>query len=197
MAVWKLLCKCHIWRRSAAIHPQGPQIRPPGLRMPSPYPADRTLPENGLLWRPHHGSTEQSGNSGQIRKLFELLWSLGQCIELARMISGWYQIISCSLRRRTGQDRGGNLHEIMSSHTLTKVSHDLASQNDFAFYLRIAEIQITIFQTDILVSLFGRAVRCNGIYPALQSSSALLQYLRSEALHSCCFSHERHHLPEW
>ena len=71
------------------------------------------------------------------------------------MISGGYQIISCSLRRRAGQNRGGDLHEIMSSHALTKVSHDLASQNDFAFYLRIAEIQITVFQTDILVSLFG------------------------------------------
>ena len=31
----------------------------------------------------------------------------------------------------------------------------------------------------------------------VKPSSALLQCLRSEALHSCCFSHERHHLPEW
>ena len=71
------------------------------------------------------------------------------------MISGRHQIISCSLRRRTGQDRGGDLHEIMSGHALTKVSHDLASQHDLALYFRITQIQITIFQTDILISVFG------------------------------------------
>ena len=39
-----VLCK---YRRE--IHPQEPQIRPPGKQMPSPYRADRTHPENGLL----------------------------------------------------------------------------------------------------------------------------------------------------
>ena len=28
---------------------------------------DRILPVNGLLWHPHHGSMERSGNSGQYR----------------------------------------------------------------------------------------------------------------------------------
>ena len=42
----------------------------------------------------------------------------------------------------------------MSSHALTKISHDLASQHDLALYFRITQIQITIFQTDILVCIF-------------------------------------------
>ena len=43
----------------------------------------------------------------------------------------------------------------MGSHAGTKICYNLASQNDLAFYLRITEIQITIFQSDIFVSFFG------------------------------------------
>ena len=43
--------------------------------MPSPYLTDRILPVNGLLWHPHHGSMERSGNSGQYRMPSGSAWT--------------------------------------------------------------------------------------------------------------------------
>ena len=51
-----LSCIHHIFQIQVAILLLQLRIRPPGKQMPSPYPADKTLPENGLLLHPHHGS---------------------------------------------------------------------------------------------------------------------------------------------
>ena len=67
MGLWMLSCIHHIFQIQVAILLLQLRIRPPGKQMPSPYPADKTLPENGLLLHPHHGSMVRSGNNGQTR----------------------------------------------------------------------------------------------------------------------------------
>ena len=67
MVLWKLSCIHHIFQIQVVILPQQLRIHPPGKRMPSPYPTDRTLPENGLLLHPHRGNMVRSGNNGQTR----------------------------------------------------------------------------------------------------------------------------------
>ena len=71
------------------------------------------------------------------------------------MISGRNQIISCTFRRRTGQDRSRDLHEVQRIHSLTQFRHDLASHHDIFLHVRISQIQVTIFQTGILVCILG------------------------------------------
>ena len=71
------------------------------------------------------------------------------------MISGGNQIISCTFRRRTGQDRSRDLHEVQSIHSLTQFCHDLASHHDIFLHVRISQIQVTVFQTGILVCILG------------------------------------------
>ena len=71
------------------------------------------------------------------------------------MISGRHQIISCPLRRRTGEDRCGNLHESQSVHSLTKFSHNLTSHHNILLHIRVTQIQITVFQTRIFVCFPG------------------------------------------
>ena len=67
------------------------------------------------------------------------------------MISCWNKIISCTLWRRTCQDWCCDFHKIMTNHRSTKICNNLASQNNLRLNLRISQIQITIFQTNILI----------------------------------------------
>ena len=71
------------------------------------------------------------------------------------MISGGNQIISRTFRRGTGQNRSRDLHEVQSIHSLTQFCHDLASHHDIFLHVRISQIQVTVFQTCILVCILG------------------------------------------
>ena len=93
--------------------------------------------------------------TGSHQDLLELLGCLGQSVELAGMISGRNQIISRTFRGRTGQNRGGDLHEVQSIHSLTQLCHDLTSHHDVLLHVRISQIQITVFQTGIFVCILG------------------------------------------
>ena len=48
-------------------------------------------------------------------------------------------------RRRAGQNRCRDLQEIMGCHARTNLRYNLASKHDIILYLRITQIQITIF----------------------------------------------------
>ena len=58
--------------------------------------------------------------SGHHQKLLVLLWCLWECIELTLVSSGWYDIITCALRRRCTKDWCLNLHESHLCHLLTQ-----------------------------------------------------------------------------
>ena len=71
------------------------------------------------------------------------------------MDSGRNDIVPCSFRRRTGQDRRRDLQKAKICHPLTQFRNNPAPQDDLILYLRISQIQIPVFQPDILVRLFG------------------------------------------
>ena len=81
----------------------------------------------GVLVAEARGDLEIAVEARHHQQLLELLRSLRQRIKLARMISGRNKIVSCTLRRRAGQDRRCNFHEIMGNHCRTKICYNLAS----------------------------------------------------------------------
>ena len=71
--------------------------------------------------------------TGSHQELLELLRCLRKCIELARMLSGRNEVVTRTLRRRSRQDRGRDLEEVMLHHGLTKCRNYIAAQDDVFF----------------------------------------------------------------
>ena len=87
--------------------------------------------------------------------LLELLRCLRQRIELARMVSCRYEVISRTLRGRTGKNGRRDLHKAQRIHSLAKLCDDTASHDNILLHVGIAQIQITILQSGILVRIPG------------------------------------------
>ena len=71
------------------------------------------------------------------------------------MISGRNKIVSCTLRRGTGQDRSRDLQKSVLHHAAAQLCDNVAAKNDFLLDCRVAQIQITVFQTCIFVCFLG------------------------------------------
>ena len=87
--------------------------------------------------------------------LLELLRCLGQRIELARMVSCRYEVISRPLRGRAGKDRCRDLHKAQRIHSLAKLCDNTASHDNILLHIGITQIQITVLQAGILVRVSG------------------------------------------
>ena len=109
----------------------------------------------GILITETRSNLEIAVKTGSHQNLLELLRSLWQCVELARMIPCRYKVVSCALRRRAGQNRCGNLHKVQRIHSLAKFSHNLASHNNIALHCRVSQIQIAVLESCILICLSG------------------------------------------
>ena len=89
------------------------------------------------------------------QKLLILLGRLRQRIKLALELSGGHDIVSCSLRGRSAQDGCLDFQKAHLRHLLTKESDHLGAENDVVPHLCVSQIQITVFQADILPDLLG------------------------------------------
>ena len=87
------------------------------------------------------------------QQLLELLGSLGQGIELAGMLSGGHQIVSCALGRGCGENGGGDLHKAVLGHGLTQSGNNIAPENDVLLHRRISQVQVAVLQPLGLVGL--------------------------------------------
>ena len=90
---------------------------------------------------------------GTHQKLFVKLRRLRQSIEMSRMNSGRYQIISGSLRSTLSKHRSFNFHESLFCKKLSGKHHYFALQHNIFLNIRSSQIQITIFQSDLVFCL--------------------------------------------
>ena len=109
----------------------------------------------GILITEAGGDLEITVETGGHEQLFELLGSLRKGIKFTRVVSGGNEIVSGTLGRRAGQDRSGDFQETVLHHASAKFSDYVAAQNDFGFYGRVTKIQVTVFQTGILIGFLG------------------------------------------
>ena len=93
--------------------------------------------------------------SGYHQKLFVLLRSLWQRIEFSFVFSGRYDVISCTLRRRSTKNRSLNLQKSHLCHFLSQKADDIRTENHVVAYFCVTKIQISVFQTQILTNFFG------------------------------------------
>ncbi len=110
---------------------------------------------SGILITEARSDLEISVEAGGHQELLELLRSLRKCVELTRVLSGRNEIVTSAFRRRSGEDRCGDLHEVMLHHSLTECSNDVAAKNDVLLNFRITKVEITVLQTCILICLAG------------------------------------------
>ncbi len=109
----------------------------------------------GVLVPEAGGDLEVPVKAGGHQQLLELLGSLGQGVELAGMVPGRHQVVSRALRRRSGQNGGGDLQEALLGHEPAQLRHHLAAQNDIALDGRVAQIQEPVLEAGIFVRLLG------------------------------------------
>ena len=69
------------------------------------------------------------------------------------MLSGRNQIVSCALRRGSGENGGGDLHKAVLSHGLTQSGYHIAAENDILLDCGVPEIQIAVLEPLRLVGL--------------------------------------------
>ncbi len=111
------------------------------------------------------------------QQLLELLGRLRQRVKFSRMVSRRHEIVARALRGGARQDRRRDLHEIMTDHRRTQICDDLAPEHDLCLYIRISQIQITVFQSGILVRLPGMIdLERQLIIPALSQDSDLRRH---------------------
>ena len=91
--------------------------------------------------------------AGGHQQLLELLGCLRQCVELAGMLPGGYQVIPGALGGGGRQNGGGDLQKAMLGHGGAQGGHHLAAQDDVVFHSRIPQVQIPVFQPLGFVSL--------------------------------------------
>ena len=88
------------------------------------------------------------------QQLLELLRSLRQRVELARMQAGRHQIVAGAFRAARGQDRSLELVEAVRGHITAHLRDHLAAEHDVPVQFVAAQIEETVFQAHRL----GRAV---------------------------------------
>ena len=96
---------------------------------------------------------EVAVDTGNHQKLLELLGCLRQCIELTRMLSCGNEVVTCALRRRSGKNGRGNLHEIMCDHRFTQSANNVGTQDDVLLHIRITKIEVSVLETKCLIRL--------------------------------------------
>jgi hypothetical protein len=96
-------------------------------------------------WR----NLEIAVEAGHHRQLLELLRSLRQRIELARMQTRRHQEVARAFRRGSGQDRGLELEEPLVFHPLANRIDDLPALDDVLVQLVAAKIEEAVLKPDI------------------------------------------------
>ena len=109
----------------------------------------------GVLVPEAGGDLEIAVKAGGHQQLLELLGSLGQSVELARMFPGRHQVIPSALGGGSGEDGGGDLQESLSLHGPAQLGDHPAAQHDIAAHGGVAQIQIAVLQPGILAGVPG------------------------------------------
>ena len=97
--------------------------------------------------------------TGTHQKLFVQLGRLGQSVETSGMDSGGHQIISRAFRSALAQHGRLDLQESFVREEFSGKHCHFALQHDISLKIRPSQIQITVFQTDLVFCL---AVLLNG-----------------------------------
>ena len=93
--------------------------------------------------------------AGGHQQLFKLLGRLGQCIELALVLTGGNDIVPGTLRRGTGQNRGGDFRKAHFRHLLPQESDYLTAEENALMHLGITQIQKAVLKSYILTGVLG------------------------------------------
>ena len=101
----------------------------------------------GILVAEAGGDLEVTVKTGDHQQLFELLGSLRQSVELARMQTGGNQIVTGTFGAAGSQNGGLEFVETVFGHVTAHFSDDLAAEHDVVVKLFAAQVEEAVFQT--------------------------------------------------
>ena len=110
---------------------------------------------SGILIAEAGGNLEILIKAGYHQQLLILLGCLGQCIKFSLIFSGGNYIISCTLGRGSTENGRLDLQKAHLRHLLTKEADDLGTEDNIVLHLAVSQIQVTVFQTNILTDFLG------------------------------------------
>ena len=88
--------------------------------------------------------------AGNHQQLLVLLRRLRQRVELALELTGRNHVVTRTLWRRSTQNRGLDFQKAHVCHLLTQERDNLRAEYNVVFDLLVAQVEVTILQTDIL-----------------------------------------------
>ena len=106
---------------------------------------------------------------GNHEQLLELLGSLGQGVEFARVVTGRHQKVPRAFRAGGGENRGLELGKARLDHTAAEAGNDPCAEHDVLVNLLTAQIQEPIFQPQLIgIRLAARDLHGQDISRAFQ-----------------------------
>ena len=123
------------------------------------------------------GNLEILIERGYHQQLLKLLRSLGERIELALVFAAWNQKVARAFGRGSGQNRGLDFQESFLFHLFPHMADYLGAQDDVVPDFGVAQVQITVFQPDILAGLLG-VVNVKGEH--IEAGSQHLQLIHNQ-----------------
>lgn len=105
----------------------------------------------GVLVAEARRDLEVAVEAGDHQQLLELLRSLGQGVELARVQAGRDDEVTGALGRRRGEDRGRHLVEAEGHHLGADGADDGRAQHDVAVHALAAQVEEAVLQAPLLV----------------------------------------------